>query len=226
MRAARTGRQGAAFVLACLVLSSALAVDDPRPRILIASHGGSSVELQGRVLRYSRGTRKEDLRPAPRQWRAFRRALDEIDIWSWRASYERPVTDGFAWKVHIEYADRRIDTHGYAAVPDMRAFTRYLYALQTLTGGRIVGFRRVNELELFEVSELRLVATHPSRNRAEQWAALRDPRGRLHRLSHDPGENPGFSYLAAVAPGSVTLREIVVDEDGDLVYRTAVLRGR
>jgi len=219
-----TARKGAALVLACLAVSSALALDDPRPRILRASHGGVSVELQGSVLRYSRGARKENLRPTPQQWRAFRHALDEVDIWSWRENYERSVTDGSGWTVHIEYAERRIDSHGYAAWPDWRAFRRYLYALQTLAVGRTAGFRRIDELELFEASELTLVATHPSRNPAERWATLRDPRGRLHRLSHDPDEKPGYGYLAAVAAGSVTLMELVVDRDGDLVYRTVVIR--
>jgi len=37
------------------------------------------------------------------------------------------------------------------------------------------------------VAELRLVATHPSQNDAEQWADFRDPRGKVHRAAlHEP----------------------------------------
>jgi hypothetical protein len=34
-------------------------------------------------------------RPSPEQWAAFRRSLDEINIWCWRSEYPNPgVLDG------------------------------------------------------------------------------------------------------------------------------------
>ena len=59
-------------------------------------------------------------------------------------------------------------------------------------------------IEVFDVAELRLVATHPSDNEAEQWADFRDPKGKVHRaLLHEPVGGRGT--LEKVSRSSVGL---------------------
>jgi hypothetical protein len=211
-------------VLAFAVFPAAFAASaDAQPRTLSAAFS-AVIKLEGGVLLYSSGRRTEKLSPTPQQWRAFRRAVDEAGVWSWQPSYERLATDGYGWTLHIEYPDRKIDSRGYAAIPDIKSYRRCLYALQTLVGGRPIHGRRMNALEVFDAAELRLVATHPAKNRREQWADLRDPRGRIHRLTYDANAPRGDGYLARVTDDSVTLSELVVDAEGDLVYRTVVVQ--
>jgi len=209
--------------LLCCALIPALAADvDPRPKVLAASFF-HALRLEGAALVYYSVGRKEILpSPTPRQWREFRRRLDEAGVWSWKPKYERSVTDASGWKLHVEYADRSLRSEGYAAIPDLNSYMHCVYALQELTG-RQIDHRRVQEIELYDTSELTLVATHPSKNPREQWADLRDPRGKVHRVRYDPDAPNGYSYLAKVSTNDVTLG--VMDHDGsDFVIRFDVIR--
>lgn len=111
------------------------------------------VRLQDGRLEYERSggsnnSRHVRVRPTMEQWREFRRELDAIGIWRWRAQYINPgVTDGTQWSLDVAYPDRAIKTEGSndypgatpvpSGVPSAsKAFTRYLKAVQRLVGGR------------------------------------------------------------------------------------------
>lgn len=222
-----TGRVRATLTGLLFIVSTAAFADDSRPAVLEGSFPGGAVKVEaGTLIYYEGGSRKSALRPSARQWREFRRRLDEAGVWSWRPKYGRSVTDGFGWKLHAEYADRKIDSEGYAALPPLKSYMRCIYALQQLAGGRHIGGRRVHELELYDVGTLRLVAAHASENPREQWAEFREPRGRVLRVSFDPHAPHGASYLAKVTEQSVVLSELAVDGEGDLVYRSVRFRRR
>ena len=112
------------------------------------------VQLQDGLLQYARfgGGHKPTharVRPTMEQWTEFRRELDAIDIWRWRAQYVNlGVTDGTQWSLDVAFRDRAIKTQGSneypGTMPDFsggpsasEAFTRYLKAVQRLVGGRV-----------------------------------------------------------------------------------------
>lgn len=192
--------------------------------------GVYSVKLDGSVLLYRAPQAADAIRisPTPQQWRDFRRALDEIDIWHWRSDYRGRSTDGVYWSLRIEYSDRSHKTGGYASFPEEdagpgtcsrttnRPYTRYRAAVQRLLGDQPFDYR-VGPLELFDLAELRLVATHPSPNPREQWVAIRDPTGQVHRAWRNVGDRPSqqFTLVGAqrasvgqVTPTSVSLFEV------------------
>ena len=105
------------------------------------------------VLQYAtfgRGHQAEHavVRPTLEQWREFRRELDAIGVWRWRAEYSAPgVADGTQWSLDVAYPDRTIRSQGSnnypGSAPDSfgvssgsKAFTRYLKAVQRLLGER------------------------------------------------------------------------------------------
>lgn len=111
------------------------------------------VQLQDGRLEYSKldggqNSRRVRVRPTMEQWREFRRELDAIGIWRWRAQYlDFRVVDGTQWSLDVAYPDRAIKTQGsneypgttpdFSGVPSAsEAFTRYLKAVQRLVGGR------------------------------------------------------------------------------------------
>ncbi len=192
--------------------------------------GAYSVKLDGSVLLYRAPQAADAIRisPTPQQWRDFRRALDEIDIWHWRSDYRGRSTDGVYWSLRIEYSDRSHKTGGYASFPEeaaspgscsrttTRPYTRFLAAVQRLLGDQPFG-GRVGPLELFDLAELRLVATHPSPNPREQWVEIRDPTGQVHRAWRNGPDRPSQQFthvgaqqasVGAVTPTSVSLFEV------------------
>jgi hypothetical protein len=111
------------------------------------------LELRDGSLDYrksGRGQKSEHVRVRPTmdQWTEFRRELDALDVWRWRAQYVNPgVVDGTQWSLDVAYHDRAIKTQGSneypGTTPDSsgvpsasEAFTRYLKAVQRLVGGR------------------------------------------------------------------------------------------
>jgi hypothetical protein len=192
-----------------------------------------AVELQGQTLRYTRDATTRRIAPTQQQWRAFRRALDDVNVWRWRADYDASVTDGTSWSLKIEYADHTLDTKGHNAYPDhtgspsrmlpTRSFTRYLLAVQTLLGDRPFS-RRVGPLEFFDLAELQLVATHPSRNKRAQWADFRDPTGNIHRAVCGTRVGSQFGVLTEVNSASVSLKEVFTDAGGDWEERDTIVK--
>jgi len=225
-------------MLACVgALSGALqaaiaAAPDPRPSAFVAEMqsgfgaGHVRVELKGGALFYqSERARTARIVPSEREWREFRRALDDIGVWSWRPRYERNVTDAASWSLEIAYADRSVKTGGYAAGPG-KAYKRYEYALQRLLGDRMLGGRLVGKLEVFELEELRLVAAHPSPRAAQSWVEIRDPSGRTYRARVGDFIGPDYGKLEEVTARSIRLKELVIDRDGDWVERTTTMEIR
>lgn len=87
-------------------------------------------------------------RPTAAQWREFRRTLDDLKVWQWRADYSNHgVADGTQWSLDIAYADHSLTTGGSNNYPDVNgktsdssdytaAFNRYLAAVKKLLGGK------------------------------------------------------------------------------------------
>jgi hypothetical protein len=237
------------------LLSPAIAEDYPAiPKQLTAKlhavrEGNYSIELKGTTLLYRTPQNKKDIRitPTPQQWRAFRQAIDEIDIWQWRSRYDGHITDNGDWSLSIGYADKSVGTGGDGGYPEETAaagsclrvtttpFTRFRAAVQKLAGGRPFG-EPVGPLELFPLAELRLVATHSSPKLREQWAEFRDPAGKVHRVWRQlsgccAGRSPRRIYIGAehavmrdVTSTSVSLLELCHDKSGNLFERTRVLK--
>ncbi|WP_456480912.1 hypothetical protein [Oceanithermus sp.] len=95
--------------------------------------GGGSLVWQrtsaaGDVLEEAR------LQPSEEAWRAFWRALDELDVWSWEPYYEPeyPTCGGTQWAVWIEHAGRSLKASGRDAWPP--GFERYLASVRSLIG--------------------------------------------------------------------------------------------
>lgn len=208
------------------------------------------VELDGSALLYRAPQNKKAIRivPTQSQWQEFRRAIDEINIWQWRSQYSRAVSDSEDWSLHIEYSDQSLATRGYASYPEVAAapgsclkttwkpYRRFLGAVRNLVGNRPFGSPAVGAVDYYEVAELQLVATHPAKNPREQWAAFRDPTGKVHRVwrhfsdcctrrsqrwTQVGAEN---SPLREVRSDSVTLLEVCEDAGGDWFERNRVVK--
>ncbi len=143
-----------------LFCSASLNADDVNaiPERFHARIGGFNgatyeVQLEDRSLDYgkSRGGQKSEhsrVRPTIEQWTEFRRELDAIEIWRWRARYVNPgVVDGTQWSLDVAFHDRAIKTQGSNEYPGTKpdspglpsaseAFRRYLKAVQRLVGGK------------------------------------------------------------------------------------------
>ncbi len=173
------------------------------------------------TIRFGAQVETQKITPTPAQWVAFRHALDEVKVWRWRASYTQSrVPDPTTWSLKIEYPDRSVASTGTAAFPDRStdralpkyAFNRYQLALQELIG-RPFG-RGVKSIEVFDVKELHLVATHVSKDESEQWADFRDPKGKVHRVAlQDPVGARGT--LQKVHPSSVTVTVLAHNAKGE-----------
>ncbi|WP_456476058.1 hypothetical protein [Oceanithermus sp.] len=79
------------------------------------------------------------LQPDETAWRAFWRALDELDVWSWEPYYEPdyPTCGGTQWAIWIEHGGRTLKASGRDAWPP--GFERYLAAARALAGERPFG---------------------------------------------------------------------------------------
>lgn len=87
--------------------------------------------------------------PTAKQWREFRRSLDEMKIWQWRTNYSNPaVRDGIHWSLDVAYDDHHLKTEGSNSFPgrggkpsggdgeQTRAFSAYTAAVKKLLGGK------------------------------------------------------------------------------------------
>ena len=212
--------------LGLLLLAWSIGCAAQVPKVLVATIQPSlkpahALQLDGETLVYSirvgPNVETHRITPTPSQWTEFRRALDTQKVWRWQRNYTKAnVPDATSWTLKVEYADRSVLAAGAGAFPDRStdrslpryAFNRYQLALQELIG-RPFG-RGVKPIEAFDVSELRLVATHPSEKEDEQWADFRDPKGKVHRamLNEPVG---GRGVLKKIAPSSVSVTVLVRD---------------
>ena len=116
-----------------------------RPVSLEVSIGGFGtsdyqVTMVNDVLEYrswdcSREAIQETIVPTVARWKAFRRKLDKMDVWSWRKHYESElmILDGTQWDLELRYPDRVIRSSGSNAYPDN--FNAFLRAVRALIGG-------------------------------------------------------------------------------------------
>jgi len=228
----------AALLLAWSFACGALAQGEVLPKVLVAEiqpgfQPAHALQLDGDTLvytiRFGADIQTRRITPSTMQWTAFRRALDQQNVWRWRGSYKADVSDSTSWSLKIEYADRSLAAAGYGAGPDRAqdaalpkyAFTRYQLALQDLLGQPFV--RRVSPIEVFDVEELRLVATHSPAKKEEQWASFRDPAGKVHRARVGEAVG-GLGKLEKVGRSSVLLAVQVRDADGSWVQQERSVR--
>jgi hypothetical protein len=146
------------LVLTSLVIaaSAALAQQPARFRVSIDNFGGHTyrVELRDGQLVYEDSVPKSTsepstIAPLSDQWRTFRRALDEIGVWTWHENYEPTeiILDGTSWSLSVWYPDQHVVSGGGNCYPDARgqptgvplrtpAFRKFEAAVEALLGGR------------------------------------------------------------------------------------------
>jgi hypothetical protein len=61
----------------------------------------------------------EEIEPSAKQWENFRRTLNRLNIWCWRANYPNSamVCDGAGWSAEIVYSDRSLVSTGDNCFP-------------------------------------------------------------------------------------------------------------
>ena len=109
----------------------------------IGGYMGSSyaVKLDGEEIQYTwfgSGYEKlgtERIVPTKRQWKAFRRKLERLDIWSWKNNYSNSdIVDGTSWSVRLSWSDQELESGGSNASP--QGFVKVLSAVSSLIGKR------------------------------------------------------------------------------------------
>lgn len=143
-------------LLASIAIMAATARADDKPdrlRISLGGFDGPSYELvlSNGVLWYKSGDylyqletqTAEALQPTDEQWEHFRAALDQLDVWTWKASYVNlNVLDGTQWRFTVAYPNKSLITEGSNGYPgstnDQPAelFNGFLNAVEQLIGGR------------------------------------------------------------------------------------------
>ncbi len=111
----------------------------------IGSVDGHRVYWDGDALVWQRTSAAGDvleetrLQPSGEAWRAFWRALDELDVWSWEPYYEPeyPTCGGTQWAAWIEHTGRTLKASGRDVRPPN--FDGYLAAVTNLLGERRFG---------------------------------------------------------------------------------------
>jgi hypothetical protein len=153
----------AALASMALFYSASFAAERPSmPKKFNAVIGGFlgstySVELRDGALRYTEKRQtlvgygeisSATVVPTSQQWEEFRKSLDQLNIWQWRADYPSHGTqDGTQWSLEIAYVDHHLKTHGDNNYPDAsgkpngephstKTFDLYLAALKKVIGGR------------------------------------------------------------------------------------------
>ncbi|MDB6029646.1 MAG: hypothetical protein JWM68_5869 [Verrucomicrobiales bacterium] len=83
------------------------------------------------------GTKEQKLTIPKQRWIAFRKRLDDANIWKWEKSYrQKGVVDGTVWQVLIEWDGRKADSSGANAYPNAKQFSIYKAAVSELLGGK------------------------------------------------------------------------------------------
>lgn len=89
-----------------------------------------------------------EIKPTKEQWVEFWKKMDEIDIWNWNRDYYALCLDGVKWKIKIVQGDRKIESYGSNAYPDLNpkhstdylspTFKKFVNAFKDLTGINIL----------------------------------------------------------------------------------------
>lgn len=111
-----------------------------------------TVEFRDGFIYYSAETsgkiKSAKIKPSSKNWKIFRRTLDEIGIWHWQNNYGNDeVSDGTQWRVEIRYHDRSITAKGSNNYPkeggtpnndshSTKTFDNYCKAIRDLIRGQ------------------------------------------------------------------------------------------
>lgn len=124
--------------------------------ISIGGYGGTCyrVTWEGSALRYyvsewhPPDRLEAVIEPTQEGWERFWAAMDEVGLWTWKASYHAPgVMDGTQWDVEMKRGRRHVKTSGSNRYPGYREegvedgmptqrFERFTKAVSALIGGR------------------------------------------------------------------------------------------
>jgi hypothetical protein len=158
-----TNTKAIKLVIATVTISSALLLpafaEEPNtiPYEFKATLGGFDgpsykVELRNGALYYSVGHISKGnpikITPSPKDWKEFREALDNLNIWQWQINYPNlEVLDGTQWSLRIKYQDQSLETGGSNSYPKKggepsndteytEEFSKYTEAVRKLLGGK------------------------------------------------------------------------------------------
>ena len=143
-------------MLASIAFMAATARAGNKPDCLGISLGGGDgpsyeLVLSNGVLWYKSGASffpletqtAEAIEPTDEQWKHFRESLDQLDVWTWKASYvDLNVLDGTQWRFTVAYSNRTLMTEGSNGYPGStneqpaEGFNGFLDAVEQLIGGR------------------------------------------------------------------------------------------
>ncbi len=70
------------------------------------------------------------------QWREFRKALDNANVWSWKEYYDSDILDGTQWELTIKYRDAFVSSGGSNNYPPEEEFKQFEAAVRQLLGGK------------------------------------------------------------------------------------------
>lgn len=120
-----------------------LRLDGPPDRFETAIGNGLegyyAVQLEDERLIWSfgRGGRPQEraeVAPSRTTWRSFAASVNEIDIFSWAASYSDPsVRDGTYWQLALTWNGRTVEAAGANAFPS--GFDQFCAEVRRLLGG-------------------------------------------------------------------------------------------
>ena len=101
---------------------------------LILTNGSRCIYLNNpHTFTGSRGTTTNEVLLSKSEWVAFRKELDDLNVWSWNDEYRDPeICDGTVWDFEIIYSDKSLKSRGSNKYPD--GFDKLIRAIQNLTG--------------------------------------------------------------------------------------------
>jgi hypothetical protein len=105
---------------------------------------GESLTYWSRTSKFDEKTRTsrlvehtESIEAEPATWRAFRRQLDDANVWDWEWSYVNSnMADGTQWHLRVRYSDRSVYSGGSNKYPPRDEFDAFCAAISRLAGNR------------------------------------------------------------------------------------------
>ncbi len=106
---------------------------------VVLEEGKASVRYSYNPITNSIGeaakTKTETIAIPPERWLAFKRHLDEANVWKWKSKYERKgIADGTVWHVSIQWDERTVESQGANAFPRGKQFAIFTSAVSELLG--------------------------------------------------------------------------------------------
>jgi len=86
-----------------------------------------------------RGKERSGITVSEDQWREFREALDNANVWSWKEYYDSEVYDGVQWGLTIKYGDAYVSSGGSNNYPPEEEFKQFEAAVMRLIGDKDFG---------------------------------------------------------------------------------------